>query len=208
MTERRANAARWCLVVAVAAASLVAHGADAETKSKMKGKARTQEQQAATPAELPNKGLKAFGDMIPLGRQSKGVRIPAFEDGKPSTLIVADSLIRVDDNRLFAEKLSIKMFGAMKEQDVKVDLKTGTYNMDHQILSSTERSRVSRSDFEIEGDGMVFDTKTSQGKMVGNVKMVIFDMKKTMSSNPGSGPATKPAPAPEAAPATSTIPKQ
>ena len=122
-----------------------------------------------------NAGLKAFGQMIPLGNRSRGVRIPAFENGKPSSLIVADAMTRVDDNRLFSEKMVIHVFAEKKDEDMRIDMKTGTYNMDHQILSSTERSRVSRADFQIEGDGMVYDTKTSQGKMVGNVEMIIYD---------------------------------
>lgn len=142
---------------------------------------------SALPGEVPvadagalsNSGLKAFGDMIPLGTRSRGAVIPAFEDGKPSTLITADALTRVDASRLFAEKLVIRLFAEARDQDVRVDMKTGTYNMDEQLLSSTERSRVSRSDFQIEGDGMVFDTRTSQGKMVGNVEMIIHDVKAT-----------------------------
>ncbi len=142
---------------------------------------------AAAQATMANSGLKSFGSMIPLGRESKGVRIPSFDEGKPASLITADSLVRVDDNRVFAEKMTIKMFAEQAEQDVRVDLKTATYNMDHQILSSTDRSRVSRSDFELEGNGMVFDTKTSQGKMVGEVRMTIYDMKE-LAKNMGMAP--------------------
>ena len=69
----------------------------------------------------------------------------------------------------------IQVYAEKKEEDMRIDMKTGTYNMDQLILSSTERSRVSRPDFQIEGDSMVFDTKTSQGKMVGNVEMIIYD---------------------------------
>lgn len=149
---------------------------DAEAKTKA-GRAPPGAPGEAPQGPLANNGLKAFGEMIPLGRRSRGVRIPSFDEGRPTSVISAGSLIRVDDNRLFAEKLIIDLFGQKPEEDVRVDLKTGTYNMDHQILSSTERSRVSRSDFQIEGDGMVFDTKTSQGKMVGNVEMIIYDVK-------------------------------
>lgn len=142
---------------------------------------------AAGQATLANSGLKSFGSMIPLGRESKGVRIPSFDEGKPASVITADSLVRVDDNRIFAEKMTIKMFAEQAAQDVRVDLKTATYNMDHQILSSTDRSRVSRGDFELEGNGMVFDTKTSQGKMVGDVRMTIYDMRE-LAKNMGMAP--------------------
>jgi hypothetical protein len=82
---------------------------------------------------------------------------------------------------------------------------------------------VSREDFDIQGDSMIFDTRTGQGKMVGNVRMVIFDadsltpQKKDASESTSSSdksPATDKkadappdsAPAPAPAPATPTSP--
>ena len=185
------------MVVLLAAGGLVA----AAEKDPAAGAPAPQTPAAATaagapagePGALANNGLKAFGDMIPMGTRSRGAVIPAFDDGKPSTLITADAVTRVDASRLFAEKLIIRLFAAERDQDVRVDMKTGTYNMDEQLLSSTERSRVSRSDFQIEGDGMVFDTRTSQGKMVGNVEMIIHDVKATaakMNMSKEAKPAT------------------
>lgn len=169
-----------------------------KAKSEKKGKAKAEPVEVVDPAAAPVSEMKAFGDMIPLGSRSRGFVLPTFEDGKPKTLITADAMTRVDESRLFAEKMIIRMYGDVTAQDVRIDLKTGTYNIDQQVLSSNERSRVSRADFQIEGDGMVFDTKTSQGKMVGNVEMVIHDLKalaKNMAE-PAAEPkaeATKPA---------------
>lgn len=146
-----------------------------KAKSEKAKSASVKEEVRPVEAAAANAGLKAFGQMIPLGSRSRGVRIPAFDNGKPSSLIIADAMTRVDDNRLFSEKLVIHVYAEKKEEDMRIDMKTGTYNMDQQILSSTERSRVSRPDFQIEGDGMVYDTKSAQGKMVGNVEMIIFD---------------------------------
>lgn len=148
-----------------------------KARSEKKGKAKAESVKGVDPAAAPVNEMKAFGDMIPLGSRSRGFVLPTFEDGKPKTLVTADAMTRVDESRLFAEKMIIRMYGDVTAQDVRIDLKTGTYNIDQQVLSSNERSRVSRADFQIEGDGMVFDTKTSQGKMVGNVEMVIHDMK-------------------------------
>jgi hypothetical protein len=58
-----------------------------------------------------------------------------------------------------------------------VDLKSAVFNMPDQIMRSGERSRVSRADFEMEGDSMVFDTANSIGSMKGRVRTLIFDMK-------------------------------
>jgi hypothetical protein len=126
------------------------------------------------------------------------VGIPGFQNGQPSSLITAEALTRKDANNLFAEDMIIKIFGATPKEDVKVTLRTATYKMDAQTLSSEERSRVARSDFFIEGDTMVFDTATSQGKMVGRVHMVIYDtasfsQRPALPATPEAGATTPPA---------------
>lgn len=158
-----------------------------------------------------NAGLKAFGQMIPLGSRSRGVRIPSFDDGRPSSLIIADAMTRLDDDRLFSEKMTIHVYAEKKEEDMRIDMKTGIYNMDAQILSSTERSRVSRSDFQIEGDSMVYDTKTAQGKMVGNVEMIIFDASaasKKMNIQTGGKPAAEGKQTPDKPASTNPVEKK
>lgn len=177
--------------VAILIAAFGISNAQADADKKKAPTGAKPKAEAAVPATAPEPAaktdLQSFGNMIPLGSRSRGFVLPSFENGKPSSLITADAMTRVDDSRLFAEKMIIRMFGETNDQDVRVDLKTGTYNLDQQILSSNERSRVSRNDFQIEGDGMVFDTKSSQGKMVGNVEMIIYDIK-SMAKTMG-GPA-------------------
>lgn len=126
-------------------------------------------------AESASSGIGSIGEMIPEGMKNLKVRIPGFENGRATSLITADALTRQDKNTLFAEKMTIKIFGADPKEDVRVDTRTATYVLDSKVLSSNERSRVSRSDFQLEGDTMVFDTTTSQGKMVGRVQMIIYD---------------------------------
>jgi len=43
------------------------------------------------------------------------------------------------------------------------------------ILTSKERTTITRADFNIVGDSVEFDTNTHTGKMIGNVKMVVTD---------------------------------
>lgn len=169
------------MIMVLLAASCASPVTAADKKPEGKGKAEESRPSDGKSEEKTDKsagantGLKAFGQMIPLGSRSRGVRIPSFDNGKPSSLITADAMTRLDDEQLFSEKMIIEVYADKKEEDMRIDMKTGTYHMGNQILSSTERSRVSRSDFQIEGDSMVYDTKTAQGKMVGNVEMIIYD---------------------------------
>ncbi|MFN0076162.1 MAG: hypothetical protein ACKVY0_06785 [Prosthecobacter sp.] len=126
---------------------------------------------------LADSGISAFLRMVPLGAESKGAVIPSFDvTGRRTSLITAAVIRRIDDERLWAEKLSVQMFNIDPKNDVRIDLKTAFYQMaEGGILRSSERSRVSRADFEVEGDSLIFDTVKNQGRMTGNIRMVIFD---------------------------------
>jgi len=133
-------------------------------------------------------GLSHFMQMVPLGAESKGVVIPSFDElGRRTSLITAAVVRRIDDGRLWAEKLVVQMFNTEPRNDVRIDLRTAFYQMAGGILRSTERSRVSRADFEIEGDSLIFDTAKNQGRMTGNIRMVIFDT--SALSGEGSTPS-------------------
>ena len=61
--------------------------------------------------------------------------------------------------------------------DSTIKLLRARYHMPSGVLQSRSRSRIERQDFEIVADGLVFDTESQRGRMVGNVEMVIFDVK-------------------------------
>ena len=121
------------------------------------------------------KGLGAMGSILPIGQKNLDARMPSFRDGKPSSLVEAGSMTRMDEDHMVMEKVHIRLYGAKQEDDLHVQLHSGAYDMNTQVLDSNERSRVSRNDFQLEGDSMVFDTRTQQGKMVGHVHMIIYD---------------------------------
>ena len=52
-------------------------------------------------------------------------------------------------------------------------MRTASFDLKTKILTSHERGRVQRADFNIEGDSLDFDTEKRTGHMIGNVKMVI-----------------------------------
>lgn len=123
-----------------------------------------------------NSSITSFMKMVPQGAECKGAAIPSFDaSGRRSSLITADVVRRIDDKRLYTEKLTIQMFNPDPGSNLRIDLITAFYHMTDGILRSTERSKVIRSDFEIEGDSLIFDTNTNQGRMTGNIRTVIFD---------------------------------
>lgn len=146
-------------------------------KSDRKGSSKpaTKAAESAAAATATNTGFDTIGTMIPEGMKNLRVRIPGFEAGRNTSLIVAKSMTRLTPHELFAEDMTIHLYQEQAKDNVQVELRTGTYHMGTKLLTSQQRSKVSRSDFQIEGDTMVFDTTTSQGKMTGRVHMIIYD---------------------------------
>ena len=195
-------------------------GAEPEKEPEIKVKPKVQSPDRAVSTEAPpqvTQGLGAFGKVLPVGEKNLDVKIPSFKDGVPSSTVRAGSMVRMDDDNMQMEKMDIRLYGESHDKDVRIQLATAIYNMPSQILASNTRSRVSRDDFDLQGDSMVFDTRTQQGKMVGNVRMVIYDSDSFAQQPKGADPKkdekkpgeTLPAsttPAPTPAPESSTSP--
>jgi hypothetical protein len=178
-----------------------------EGKGKGKGNAKAEDGEkskdgtadatpAATPQApaVPTSGLYAFGKMLPLGQAHRDMEIPSFKNGAPASMVQAKTMTRTDDENMFLEQMNIWMYGppGEAEKDLRVQFRTAIYHMPSNIIASEERSRISRSDFDLQGDSLIFDTASGQGKMVGNVKMVLHDASSLTKATSGAGdpPAT------------------
>ncbi len=140
-------------------------------------------QTAAPVVETPGSQLTHFGRQIPAQRPNRGIWIPSFSQGALKSVIEADVVTRIDDQRLFAENMTIQLNASEAKDRVTVDTPAATYHMTSQMLRSKERSKVSRADFDLEGDTLVFDTTTSQGRMTGNVRMTIHNARSFVKGN-------------------------
>lgn len=144
---------------------------------------------AQTTEDPAEGGMSAFGKMIPLGFVNENVTVPSFNEGRASSLLTAKTLTRLDESRLGAEGVVVEIYGKTPAENMRVDLKSAVYHMDEKILRSGERSRVARTDFEMEGDSMVFDTTQSIGSMKGRVRTLIFDTGAVSGKSEGSQPS-------------------
>lgn len=140
-------------------------------------------QTESAPAE--EDAMSSFGKMIPQGFVNKDVVVPSFKEGKRSSLLTAETLTRLDDERLAAEKVVVEIYAEDPTENLRVDLISAIYDMQEKVLRSGERSRVSRADFEMEGDSMVFNTVNSIGSMKGRVRTLIFDMETVSGKSEG-----------------------
>ena len=138
-------------------------------------KPKPAESDAAKVVQETGQGLGSFGKVLPLGQKNRDVKIPSFHDGNPSSFIRAATMTRLDDEKMDMERLDIRMYGETEEKDLRIMLPTAQYHMPTEVLSSEDRSRISRKDFDLQGDTLIFDTRTQQGKMTGHIHMIIHD---------------------------------
>lgn len=142
---------------------------------------------AQPPKEKEVQGLGSFGRMLPLGQKNLDVKIPSFKAGKPESFVSAGSMTRIDDNHMDIDQMDILMYGATRETDLHIQIPSGVYDMNTQVMTGDKRSRVSRADFQIEGDALVFDTRSQQGKMTGHIHMIIYSAE-TLTKKPEASP--------------------
>jgi len=121
---------------------------------------------AAAPSGIP----------LPIGQEAKGLVLPDYDaDGKLRARFEAGTAKRVDADRIVFSSLKMTTFTPEEKPDLSIDMPESTLHMSTRVISSENRTTITRTDFSISGDKMKFDTNSRQGTLVGNVKMVITD---------------------------------
>jgi hypothetical protein len=118
---------------------------------------------------------------LPIGHEAKGLILPDFDvEGRLRGKFLAGSARRLDQDHIGFRDLKITTYNGAKEIDMQINMQTSTFDLTTKILSSQERTTVTRHDFNIVGDSATFDTNARTSRMVGNVKMVITDQSQFM----------------------------
>ena len=111
---------------------------------------------------------------LPIGHEAKGLILPDFDsEGHLRGKFEAESAKRLDEVHIGFRSLKIITYTSENKPDLTVELSEAVLNLKTRVLSSKERTIIKRTDFDIAGDSVEFDTNTHTGKLVGNVKMVI-----------------------------------
>lgn len=113
-----------------------------------------------------------------VGVPVKGLKIPyRNQEGKEIMNLEADIATKLDESRVEFQNLKVD---AVDEDGSKfvIEVPTSIFNLETRILKSDSRVLIRRSDFEIIGDAVEFNTKTRYGKITGNVKMTILSSDK------------------------------
>jgi hypothetical protein len=135
----------------------------AETAVKSKPKARPK----------PEEGV--INIPIATGHDAKGLVLPDFDlKGHLRGKLEAGVTKRLDDEHVEFRGVKFTTFIPETETpDLEIIMSTSVFNLKTQVLNSSERTTVKRSDFEIAGDKMEFEMLTRKSTLTGNVKMVV-----------------------------------
>lgn len=114
---------------------------------------------------------------VPIGHEVKGLRVPLrTSEGKMDLQFDMESATRLDDQNVEMHTASIQTFDQQSSKpDVKINLKKSVMNMETDVITSQDPVLVTRSDFQLTADGMEFNSKTHQGKVFRNIRLVIYD---------------------------------
>jgi len=112
---------------------------------------------------------------IPIGHEAKGVTLPDYDlEGRIRGRFLAGVARRLDEHHLQMRDLKMHTFTAEEKPDLEIDMTTSILDLKTHVLSSKERTTVKRTDFELTGNSMEFNTSTREGTLVGDVKMKVF----------------------------------
>ena len=113
---------------------------------------------------------------LPIGHEAKGLVLPDFDgNGHLRGKFEAGTAHRIDQEHVSFQHLKITTYTPESQPDLQIDMHTSVLDLKTRILSSQERTTIQRSDFNIAGDSVQFDTNSKTGRLSGNVKMVITD---------------------------------
>ena len=130
---------------------------------------------AATPSASP--GEQSLTNIpLPIGHEAKGLVLPDFDgEGHLRGKFEAGTAHRIDQEHIGFQHLKITTYTPEHQPDLRIDMSTSVLDLKTRVLRSQERTTIQRSDFNIVGDSVEFDTNSKTGRLIGNVKMVITD---------------------------------
>ncbi|MBV8899047.1 MAG: LPS export ABC transporter periplasmic protein LptC [Verrucomicrobia bacterium] len=130
---------------------------------------------------------------VPVGHEVKGLHLPIRNnDGKLDLLFDVETATRLDAQNVQMQTASIQTYNQQTSQpEVKIDLRHSIMNLDNNVIRSNEPVVITRSDFRLTGDGLEFNSKTRQGRVTGNIRMLIYNRNELDRKQEKSEPATQ-----------------
>jgi hypothetical protein len=143
--------------------------------------------------------IKATLATLPTNQVFHGVQIPSLgPNGKIQSMFKAETAKRIGDGDMEMQNLQIQIHNA-DGTTFHVEMAHSVFHFDTKMLTSDTPTTIKREDFVINGDRAEFHIKSRFGRMLGNVKMTIFN-----TGDAVPAPKRKKAPRPAAGASTAT----
>jgi hypothetical protein len=141
----------------------------------------------ASPTPPPPK----FNIPIPISHDAQGVNLPYFDNrGKLQMYFNIAKAIRVDLYHLAMEDAYMQTYDDKGALDATVFMSRSVLDLNTRIVTSDVPVTVRRSDFDIVGQKMVFNTQTRKGRMTGHVRMTIYNRSDMGQASPSPSPSS------------------
>jgi Lipopolysaccharide-assembly, LptC-related len=136
-------------------------------------------------------GGKKIDLPVPIGHQVKGLRVPIRnEEGKMEMQFDMESARRINDQDIEMHAAVIQTYDQQNAKpDAKIELRTALMNLDTNVIKTSEPVRISREDFVLTADGGEFNSKLRQGRVLGNIHLIVYNRDK-FQTKPGGGGST------------------
>lgn len=144
-----------------------------QKKGKKRGKA------AAKPVKETS-SLGSIGELTPVGKAHKKLEYKDLDlkTGIKRSEVQIEILRRDSEDVLAVEGMKILKFTEQGKEDMTIEVEEGKFTMSEEILRSRAPTKITREgQFEIVGEKMIFNTKTNIGKLMGHVKMRLFNVR-------------------------------
>jgi hypothetical protein len=123
---------------------------------------------------------------IPVGHDAKGLRLPMRNDqGKLQFVLDVEKVRRVDQANVEMHNSVIQTYDDQTgARSAKIEMIDSVMNTETNVVTTHDPVIVSRDDFRLTGDSAVFNTKTRQGKVIKNVRLIIYNRDELTKKTP------------------------
>lgn len=188
------------LAAAFIAATALGDKTDDTKASKPDGKDKPESKDSGKKSKK-NKNAKADQDPnapkkieIPVIKDhpSYGLWIPYLDGtGKRQMNFKIGVATRLDDNHVEMKDMNIETFNEQGEHEMQIELPISVFDTEKSAITTQTHVTITRDDFTLSGDAMIFYTRTKQGGLAGNVHMVIFNLKEEATGDESKADQTK-----------------
>ncbi len=117
-----------------------------------------------------------FNVPIPLKRDAKGVKLPYFDtEGKLQMNFAIALATRIDNEHLGMKDVKLETYADDGSLEMTFEIPTSILDLNTRVITSDKPVTIRRTDFELTGETMTFNTETRSGKLAGKVRMLIYN---------------------------------